>query len=120
MCANILSMKQKHLSAAVVGGFGLLIIGIIAASYGDLLGLRTLKKAPARVFAHEGELITFLISRSDQVRKLEICEETRNFILGRSDFVRCKSLQNFVPANQTRVADRRIPKGLGRRVVITR
>lgn len=97
----------------------LLVAG--AAYYGDFLGARFIKKGSPRLSVRQGEINTLELAASPHTRKLEICTEKRNILLGRSDFIECRTLQNFVAPGVTEAAviiPATMP--LGRAIVITR
>lgn len=114
-------MKHSHrLSIIAVASFSILLI-VLAAYYSDFLGARFIRKGSPRLSVRQGEPTILELAPSPYTRKLEICTEKRNIILGRSDFVECRALINFVEPGVTE-AGVIIPANmpLGRAIVITR
>src|SRR3989344_4149705 len=112
--------RQQKISIVIVSVVTLAFI-LLAAYYSDFLGARFIRKGSPRLTVRQGEINTLELSPSGKTRKLEICTEKRNIILGRSDFVECRSLKDFVAPGTTEAAVI-IPVNmpLGRAIVITR
>lgn len=105
----------------IVGLLLLVVVVSVAALYSDLLGVRVIGRGGSRVAASQGEVITFKLATSNQIRKLEICTEKRNVFTSSVQYINCRSLVNFVRPRQVNVAvtiPRTMP--LGRAAVITR
>ena len=112
---------KKYIPLIVIGVVVLIGIILVSLSYGDFLGTRVLRKAASRVVAYQGEKVTIQVADSSATRKLELCVEKRNLLLGYSDFSNCKTLQ-YVLGPHVKSADITIPSSfpLGRALVITR
>lgn len=112
---------KKYIPLIVIGVVVLIGVILVSLLYGDFLGTRVLRKAASRVVAYQGEKVTIQVADSPSTRKLELCVEKKNLLLGYSDFSNCKTLQ-YVLGPHVKSADITIPSNfpLGRALVITR
>ena len=112
---------QYNLPLLLVAGLGVLLIAFVVSFYGDLLGARVIKKGSPRLNVGRGEQVLLELASSPHTRKLEICTEKKNLLLGYSDFSNCRPLKYHVGPNVTK-AKVTIPTSfpLERAVVITR
>ncbi len=112
---------KKYIPLIVIGVVVLIGVILVSLLYGDFLGTRVLRKASSRVVAYQGEKVTIQVADSASTRKLELCVEKKNLLLGYSDFSDCKTLQ-YVLGPHVKSANITIPSNfpLGRALVVTR
>lgn len=116
-----MKLRDSKWIKGVVIGLVFLVVAALAVQFGDLLGVRMIRRGSPRLTLYQGESITLEIPASTQVQKLEICDDEVQFILfGYRDFKRCSALVYFVKPGSTQVSAR-IPRNYeGRAVVIVR
>jgi len=106
----------------LLGGVVLLVLVIVlGVQFSDELGVRLIKKGSPRLTVRRGDKVTLELTSSPYTRKLEICTEKKNLLLGYSDFSNCRPLSYAVQPSLTQ-AEVTIPGDfpLARAVVITR
>ncbi len=100
---------------------GLLLFLLLAIFFSNFLGARLIYKISPRLTVYQGEQVTLELLNSPYTKKLEICIDRKNTLLGYSDYSNCRPLKYKVSPRVTLV-DVVIPFNfpLGRAIVITR